>query len=117
MGGCRRGVLTGVLRIVKCCVVRVAGFSPSVRCAVCAVQLGWKPLLNSYMKTLPDTIDEENRKLIIDLFDWLVQPCLGTYVCTVCGAVMAVCVCVCVCVCACVCVLVTVLVKCTVVVF
>ena len=29
------------------------------------------------MRTLPDTIDEENRKLIMDLFNWLVQPCLG----------------------------------------
>ena len=49
-------------------------------CAVlcCAAgQLGWKPLLSSYMRTLPDTIDEENRKLIMDLFNWLVQPCLG----------------------------------------
>ena len=48
-----------------------------LRHAVCGGQLGWKPLLNSYLRTLPDTIDEDNRKLIVDLFDWLVQPCLG----------------------------------------
>ena len=61
-------------------------------CAVpcCAAgQLGWKPLLSSYMRTLPDTIDEENRKLIVDLFNWLVQPCLGMGVCA------AICMCVC----------------------
>lgn len=39
-------------------------------------QLGWQPLVQSYMNTLPDTISEENRKLITELFQWLVQPCL-----------------------------------------
>ena len=29
------------------------------------------------MNTLPDTISDENRKMIRDLFEWLVDPCLG----------------------------------------
>ena len=44
--------------------------------ALSHVQLGWRPLMESYMNTLPDAISDENRKLIRDLFDWLVQPCL-----------------------------------------
>ena len=39
-------------------------------------QLGWRPHFNSYMNTLPDSINEENRSMIRDLFDWLVDPCL-----------------------------------------
>ena len=31
--------------------------------------LGWKPLLVSWLNTLPKTLDEENRELIKDLFD------------------------------------------------
>ena len=40
-------------------------------------QLGWRPSFESYMNTLPDTISDENRKMIRDLFEWLVDPCLG----------------------------------------
>ena len=43
-------------------------------------QLGWRPHLKSYMNTLPDSIDADNRQLILDLFDWLVQPSLGELV-------------------------------------
>uniref|UniRef100_A0AAR2JAS4 Dynein axonemal heavy chain 3 n=1 Tax=Pygocentrus nattereri TaxID=42514 RepID=A0AAR2JAS4_PYGNA len=39
-------------------------------------QLGWTPLRDSYMDTLPDSLAPEHRELIVDLFDWLVQPCL-----------------------------------------
>ncbi|NXW28891.1 DYH3 protein, partial [Phaetusa simplex] len=39
-------------------------------------QLGWKPLKDSYVKTLPPNLQEEHRKLVSDLFTWLVQPCL-----------------------------------------
>ncbi|XP_075900184.1 dynein axonemal heavy chain 3 [Nelusetta ayraudi] len=39
-------------------------------------QLGWWPLRDSYINTLPGTLASEHRKLIIELFDWLVQPCL-----------------------------------------
>nr|XP_043909238.1 dynein axonemal heavy chain 3-like [Solea senegalensis] len=39
-------------------------------------QLGWTPLRDSYMNTLPERLSSEHRELIMDLFDWLVQPCL-----------------------------------------
>uniref|UniRef100_A0A8C3PS23 Dynein axonemal heavy chain 3 n=1 Tax=Calidris pygmaea TaxID=425635 RepID=A0A8C3PS23_9CHAR len=39
-------------------------------------QLGWKPLKDSYMNTLPPNLQEEHRELVNDLFMWLVQPCL-----------------------------------------
>ncbi|KAG7245081.1 hypothetical protein INR49_023647, partial [Caranx melampygus] len=39
-------------------------------------QLGWTPLRDSYMSTLPESLSTEHRELIMDLFDWLVQPCL-----------------------------------------
>ncbi|KAM4725109.1 LOW QUALITY PROTEIN: dynein axonemal heavy chain 3-like [Anableps anableps] len=39
-------------------------------------QLGWSPLRDSYMNTLPKSLDAEHKLLITELFDWLVQPCL-----------------------------------------
>ncbi|XP_035537407.1 dynein heavy chain 3, axonemal [Morone saxatilis] len=39
-------------------------------------QLGWSPLRDSYMNTLPESLSTEHREVIMDLFDWLVQPCL-----------------------------------------
>ncbi|KAF4087720.1 hypothetical protein AMELA_G00073630 [Ameiurus melas] len=39
-------------------------------------QLGWTPLRDSYMDTLPDSLSPEHHELIVDLFDWLVEPCL-----------------------------------------
>ncbi|KAL5473898.1 hypothetical protein EMCRGX_G028462 [Ephydatia muelleri] len=39
-------------------------------------QLGWRPLVESYMKKLPDAIVEEDKKLIMDMMEWLVQPSL-----------------------------------------
>ncbi|XP_052628381.1 dynein axonemal heavy chain 3 [Harpia harpyja] len=39
-------------------------------------QLGWKPLKDSYMNTLPPNLQEEHRELVNDMFMWLVQPCL-----------------------------------------
>ncbi|XP_056255668.1 dynein axonemal heavy chain 3 [Seriola aureovittata] len=39
-------------------------------------QLGWTPLRDSYMNTLPESLSAEHKELIVDLFDWLVQPCL-----------------------------------------
>ncbi|XP_016078231.1 PREDICTED: dynein heavy chain 3, axonemal [Miniopterus natalensis] len=39
-------------------------------------QLGWKPLKDSYMDTLPSTLTEEHKELVNDMFMWLVQPCL-----------------------------------------
>ena len=40
------------------------------------LQLGWKPFMECYMRNLPDSIDKENKKLIRDMFEWLVDPCL-----------------------------------------
>ncbi|XP_077305116.1 dynein axonemal heavy chain 3 [Lithobates pipiens] len=40
-------------------------------------QLGWKPLKDSYMKTLPERLTTEHKELINDMFNWLVQPCLN----------------------------------------
>ena len=42
-------------------------------------QLGWRPHFESYMNTLPDSINEENRKMIRDMFEWLIDPCLGKW--------------------------------------
>ncbi|NXW95358.1 DYH3 protein, partial [Alopecoenas beccarii] len=39
-------------------------------------QLGWTPLKDSYMQTLPANLQDEHRELVSDLFMWLVQPCL-----------------------------------------
>ncbi|KAF7668491.1 hypothetical protein LDENG_00010030 [Lucifuga dentata] len=39
-------------------------------------QLGWTPLRDSYMDTLPESLSTEHRDLIFVLFDWVVQPCL-----------------------------------------
>ncbi|XP_042559183.1 dynein axonemal heavy chain 3 isoform X2 [Clupea harengus] len=39
-------------------------------------QLGWTPLRDSYMDTLPTSLSEEHIELVTDLFDWLLQPSL-----------------------------------------
>ncbi|KAM8960487.1 dynein axonemal heavy chain 3 [Pelodytes ibericus] len=39
-------------------------------------QLGWTPLKDSYMNTLPESLTKEHRDLINDMFNWLIQPCL-----------------------------------------
>ncbi|KAM5227717.1 LOW QUALITY PROTEIN: dynein axonemal heavy chain 3 [Ctenodactylus gundi] len=39
-------------------------------------QLGWRPLKDSYMDTLPSRLTEEHKGLVNDMFLWLVQPCL-----------------------------------------
>ncbi|XP_078413797.1 dynein axonemal heavy chain 3 [Cetorhinus maximus] len=39
-------------------------------------QLGWTPLKDSYMDTLPSTVTAEHKGLINDMFHWLIQPCL-----------------------------------------
>ncbi|XP_038618403.1 dynein heavy chain 3, axonemal [Tachyglossus aculeatus] len=41
-----------------------------------AHQLGWQPLKDSYMDTLPKTLSNEHRELVKDMFNWLIQPCL-----------------------------------------
>ncbi|KAJ8284204.1 hypothetical protein COCON_G00030540 [Conger conger] len=39
-------------------------------------QLGWAPLKDSYMDTLPESLSVEHRELVEDMFNWLVDPCL-----------------------------------------
>ncbi|XP_076997717.1 dynein axonemal heavy chain 3 [Tamandua tetradactyla] len=39
-------------------------------------QLGWKPLKDSYMDTLPPNLTEEHKELVNDMFMWLMPPCL-----------------------------------------
>ncbi len=44
------------------------------------LQLGWRPLMDSYMATLPETLTKEQKELVRELFEWLMQPCLGNYI-------------------------------------
>lgn len=40
-------------------------------------QLGWDPVVLSWMNTLPDALQSsENRSLLLELFHWLVPPSL-----------------------------------------
>jgi len=39
-------------------------------------QLGWRPLLASWLEALPPTVSETDKTLLQDLFEWLVEPCL-----------------------------------------
>jgi len=36
--------------------------------------LGWRPLKESYIQGLPDTVSEDQRELIGELCEWLIQP-------------------------------------------
>lgn len=38
--------------------------------------LGWRPLVKSWMSTLPQTLDEKLKKVLNDLFERFVDPCL-----------------------------------------
>lgn len=38
--------------------------------------LGWRPFKESYMDTLPSTLNKEHKELVNDLFEWLIDPCL-----------------------------------------
>ncbi|KAG2430891.1 hypothetical protein HXX76_009864 [Chlamydomonas incerta] len=40
-------------------------------------QLGWRPLRDSWMHTLPPTLAEEARAHLNTLFEWLVDPCVA----------------------------------------
>lgn len=49
------------------------------RCGMVYVQpslLGWRPVLVSWMSTLPEGVTEVHRSMIVDLFDWLIPPTL-----------------------------------------
>ena len=42
-------------------------------------QLGWRPLKESWMEKLPASLTQEHRELVNDLFEWLIDPCLGEF--------------------------------------
>lgn len=49
------------------------------RCGMVYVQpslLGWRPVLSSWMVGIPDGVTDELRKMIVDLFEWLIPPTL-----------------------------------------
>ncbi|XP_028831809.1 dynein heavy chain 3, axonemal isoform X2 [Denticeps clupeoides] len=39
-------------------------------------QLGWTPLRDSYINSLPSSLNSEHKELVRDMFDWLLPPCL-----------------------------------------
>eukprot|EP00898_Chlorokybus_atmophyticus_P008353 jgi/Chlat1/8519/Chrsp80S07812 len=59
----------------------LAAASPATvsRCGMVYVepsQIGWKPLVDSWLNTLPATLNEKHREQIDKMFDWMVPPCL-----------------------------------------
>ncbi|KAL7754340.1 hypothetical protein RI367_000321 [Sorochytrium milnesiophthora] len=41
------------------------------------LSLGWRPLMVSWLNTLPEGMQDEHKKLFERLFDWAVPPCLN----------------------------------------
>lgn len=40
-------------------------------------QMGWRPMKDCYLKyDLSEKMSDENRKMIDDMFEWLIDPCL-----------------------------------------
>ncbi|XP_065680811.1 dynein axonemal heavy chain 3 isoform X1 [Hydra vulgaris] len=39
-------------------------------------QLGWEPLMFSYLQNIQESLNKEQMELLQDLFKWLMQPCL-----------------------------------------
>ena len=35
--------------------------------------------MKSYMDTLPESLTKEQKELVHELFNWLIQPCLGIF--------------------------------------
>ncbi len=38
--------------------------------------LGWRPIMVSWINSLPETLTKENGDLLEGMFEWLVDPCL-----------------------------------------
>jgi len=38
--------------------------------------LGWRPILKSWIHVLPEILKKEAGDVIVDIFEWLVDPCL-----------------------------------------
>ena len=48
------------------------------RCGMVYVQpdlLGWRPVMQSWLNTLPEGVNAQHKHLIVQLFDWLLPPC------------------------------------------
>ena len=48
------------------------------RCGMVYVQpdlLGWRPVMQSWLNTLPEGVNAQHKQLIVQLFDWLLPPC------------------------------------------
>ena len=39
-------------------------------------KLGWRPVMLSYLASLPESFSEEQKSLLSDMFEWLVPACL-----------------------------------------
>lgn len=39
--------------------------------------LGWRPILKSWINSLPHSLTKENGELLEELFEWIVDPCLS----------------------------------------
>ena len=66
------------MSIAKCFFIQNVARSLLDFCFFFNSQLGWEPLMESYMDGLPETLTKEQRELVRELFNWLIQPCLGT---------------------------------------
>lgn len=40
------------------------------------LSLGWRPVLKSWCNTLPQTLDEKNKKVLVDMFERFIDPCI-----------------------------------------
>jgi len=40
------------------------------------ITLGWRPLMTSWINALPQQLTEEHSQVIVDVFEWLIEPCV-----------------------------------------
>ena len=71
-----QGLMNMIFEVADLAVASPATVS---RCGMVYVQpslLGWRPLMLSWLTTLPAAIGEARRAQLVAMFDWLVPPCL-----------------------------------------
>ena len=71
-----QGLMNMIFEVADLAVASPATVS---RCGMVYVQpslLGWRPLMLSWLATLPAGVNEARRTQLVALFDWLVPPCL-----------------------------------------